>query len=182
MNKKVKAVIKAINFLIVTITVLFVALTVGVKLFGIHMYTVLSGSMEPEYPVGSLLYVKEVDADSLEEGDVITFRLTESTIATHRIVEIVPDEDGSGGISFRTKGDANETVDAALVKDESVIGTPIVTLPEMGYFASYIQNPPGRYFAVGVGVFLILFVFVSDSVLDEKDDKKKDEKGSDEKA
>lgn len=173
----VKTIIRIINYIIVVLTVLFVLLTVGIKLFGINMYTVLSGSMEPEYPVGSLIYVKETPADQLQVGDVITFKLTGEVTATHRIIEILDD----GGISFRTKGDANEDPDNSPVKSSEVIGKVVFKVDKGGYFVNYIQNPPGKYFAIGVAGFLILFVFVSDSFLDDKDEKKKDKTDDDNK-
>jgi len=164
----VKTIIKIINYIIVVLTVLFVLLTVGIKLFGINMYTILSGSMEPEYPVGSLIYVKETPTDELVVGDVITFRLTGEVTATHRIIEIL-----DGGTTFRTKGDANEDPDNSPVKSSEIVGKVVYQIPKGGYFVNYIQNPPGKYFAIGVAGFLILFVFVSDSFLDDKEDKNK---------
>lgn len=173
----VKTIIRIINYIIVVLTVLFVLLTVGIKLFGINMYTVLSGSMEPEYPVGSLIYVKETPADQLQVGDVITFKLTGEVTATHRIIEILDDD----GVSFRTKGDANEDPDNSPVKSNEVIGKVVFKVDKGGYFVNYIQNPPGKYYAIGVAGFLILFVFVSDSFLDDKDEKKKDKTDDDNK-
>ena len=74
---------------ITTILVVLLAIAlVGVRVVGLQVYTVLSGSMEPAYPTGSVIYVKEVDYKTLEVGDPITFMLSEDIIATHRIVEI----------------------------------------------------------------------------------------------
>ena len=52
-------------------------------LLGIHPLLVQSGSMEPEYPVGSMIYVKSTEGASLAEGDVATFYLPdEETLVT----------------------------------------------------------------------------------------------------
>ncbi|MEI3100617.1 MAG: signal peptidase I [Oscillospiraceae bacterium] len=83
---------------------------------------VLSGSMEPTYHVGALIYVKKVDAMELRSGDVITFMLDEDTVATHRIVEVVPDAEDSSVLRFRTKGDADGNVDGSLVHYKNVLG------------------------------------------------------------
>ena len=104
MIKKIGNVVTTV--LVVAVVLLAIAL-VGVRLFGLQVYTVLSGSMEPAYPVGALLYDKKVDPAQLGPGDVITFMLDEETIVTHRIVEVVPDEEDPSVIRFRTKGDAN---------------------------------------------------------------------------
>ena len=76
---------------------------------------------------------------------------------------------------FQTKGDANEAPDANLVPYENVIGRALFDIPYLGYVANYIQNPPGLYFAAGVGVILILLVFMSDMLIEE--DKKAKKKG-----
>lgn len=137
-----------------------VVLLVGVRLFGFQVFTVLSGSMEPNYHTGSLIYVKGVDYTELKNGDVITFMLDENTVATHRIVEVVPDEEDSTVLRYRTKGDANDTEDGKLVHYKNVIGTPVFTIPYLGYAADFIQNPPGTYIAISLGAILLLLVFL----------------------
>ena len=124
--------------LVVAVVLLAIALA-GVRLFGLQVYTVLSGSMEPAYHVGALLYDKKVDPAQLRPGDVITFMLDEETIVTHRIVEVVPDEEDPSVIRFRTKGDANAAEDGSLVHYKNVLGTPVFTIPKLGYFANFVQ-------------------------------------------
>ena len=158
--------------MLVIVAVLLAVALVGVRVVGYTPYTILSGSMEPTYHVGSLIYVKKVDTSTLEAGDPITFALSEDTIATHRIVEVVPDEEDASVIRFRTKGDANETVDGALVHYKNVLGKPVFTIPYLGYVADYIQHPPGMYTAIAAGVILLLLVFVPDMFDDEKKKKK----------
>ncbi len=158
--------------MLVIVAVLLAVALVGVRVVGYTPYTILSGSMEPTYHVGSLIYVKKVDTSTLEVGDPITFALSEDTIATHRIVEVVPDEEDASVIRFRTKGDANETVDGALVHYKNVLGKPVFTIPYLGYVADYIQHPPGMYTAIAAGVILLLLVFVPDMFDDEKKKKK----------
>lgn len=146
----------------VAVVVILAILLVGVRLIGMQVFTVLSGSMEPTYHVGALIYVKKVDPMKLQSGDVITFMLDEDTVATHRIVEVVPDEQDPSVIRFRTKGDANDAVDGSLVHYKNVLGTPVFTIPKLGYLASYIQNPPGTYVAISVGAVLLALVFLPD--------------------
>lgn len=93
MGKIIKKVWNAITTVLVILIVILAVLLVGVRLAGFRVFTVLSGSMEPTYHVGSLIYVKDVDYRQLEAGDVITFMLDENTVATHRIIQVVPDED-----------------------------------------------------------------------------------------
>ena len=151
MSKTFKKIWNLITTLIVIAAVLLAVLLVGVRLAGLQVFTVLSGSMEPTYHTGSLIYVKKVDAAKLSEGTVITFMLDENTVATHRIVGVVPDEDEPGVVRYRTKGDANEAEDGSLVHYKNVIGTPVFSIPKLGYLANYIQHPPGTYVAVSAG-------------------------------
>ena len=167
MPKQVKKIWNAVSGVLVAAVVIFAVLLVGARLVGLRVYSVLSGSMEPTYHVGALIYVKTVDPFELESGDVITFMLDENTIATHRIVGIVPDEEDSSVIRFRTKGDANEAEDGGLVHYKNVIGTPVFTLPYLGYVASYVQSPPGSYIALSAGAILLLLVFLPDVFADD---------------
>jgi len=168
-----KKALNGISTILVVLVVVLAIMLVGVRVVGIQPYTVLSGSMEPTYHTGSLIYVKSVDPFELEDGDVITFMLDENTIATHRIVEVVPDEEDSTVVRFRTKGDANDAVDGSLVHYKNVIGSPIFSIPYMGYFANFVQSPPGLYVAIAACLFIVLLAFLPDMYDDEKDEKKK---------
>ncbi len=136
-------------------------------MFGLQVFTVLSGSMEPTYHTGSVIYVKEVDYREITEGQVITFLLDEKTVATHRVVEVVPDEETPSVLRYRTKGDANEAIDGGLVHYKNVLGTPVFTIPYLGYLASFIQNPPGSYVAISLGALLLMLVFLPDLLFSE---------------
>ena len=162
--------------ILIGILLILAVLLAGVRLVGLRPLTVLSGSMEPTYHVGSLIYVKSVDYKDLKAGDVITFILDEDTLATHRIVEVVPDEDDPATLRYRTKGDANESEDGSLVHYKNVVGTPVFTIPALGYIASYIQNPPGTYIALSAGAVLLLLMFIPDLFAPEEPKKSRAEK------
>lgn len=162
MPAALKKIINIISTVGVALVVLCAILLVGVRIFGFQPFAVLSGSMEPAYHVGDLIYVKSVDYRELAQGDVITFLLSEDTVATHRIVEVVPDEEDASVLRYCTKGDANDTEDGSLVHYKNVIGTPKFSLPYLGYVASYISSSPGMYVAIGACAMLILLVFLPD--------------------
>lgn len=168
MTKTLLKVWNVITTLLVVILVILVLLLAGPRLLGMQVFTVISGSMEPNYHVGSLIYVKDVDPYELETGDVITFMLDEDTVATHRIVGVVPDETDSSVVRFRTKGDANDAEDGSLVHYKNVVGTPVFTIPQLGYVASYVQNPPGQYIALSGGAVLLMLMFLPDLLSDDK--------------
>ena len=161
-KRSVKKTWNIISTVLVALVVLLALLLVGARIFGLQVFTVLSGSMEPTYHTGSLIYVKKVDPYTIQNGQVITFMLDENTVATHRVVGVVPDEEDSSVIRFRTKGDANESEDGGLVHYKNVIGTPVFTIPYLGYVASYIQHPPGMYVAISAGAVLLMLTFLPD--------------------
>lgn len=166
-----------ISTVLVSLVVLLALLLVGARVFGLQVFTVLSGSMEPTYHTGSLIYVKKVDPYTIQSGQVITFMLDEDTIATHRVVAVVPDEEDASVIRFRTKGDANESEDGGLVHYKNVIGTPVFTIPYLGYVASYIQHPPGMYVAIAAGAVLLMLTFLPDIFApEEKSETESEEK------
>ncbi len=163
MNKKITNIISTT---LVTLLVVCSIFLMGSRLLGYQIFNVISGSMEPAYSVGDLIYVKEVDVDSIEVGDPITFVLNEElVVATHRVVEI--DYENK---HFYTKGDANDTVDASPVHFNNVIGVPQFSLPLLGYVSDFIQNPPGTYITLGVGAILIAIVYVPDFIGKKEDE------------
>lgn len=173
MNKTIKKVWNWVSGILVVIVVLLAVALVGVRLIQLKPFVVLSGSMEPEYHVGSLIYVKSVDYKTLGVGDDITYLIDEDTVVTHRIIEVLVDENDPDTIRYFTQGIANDIPDAVSVHYKNIIGTPVFTIPYLGYVSDYIQNPPGMYVAIAVGAILILLVFLPDLF---EDDKKKKEK------
>ena len=153
---------------LVVLMVLCAVFLMGSRLLGYQCFTVISGSMAPKYNVGDLLYVKEVDVDSIEVGDDITFLLNEELkIATHRVIGIDTEKQ-----YFYTQGLTNNTVDDP-VHFNNVIGVPQFSIPKLGYVSNFVQNPPGLYYTLGIGALLILAVFLPDML---GKGKKKEEK------
>lgn len=158
MSKKLKKIWDTVTTVLVVLVVVFAVFLMGSRLVGLQVFNVMSGSMEPTYSVGDLLYVKTVDPDSVKVGDPITFILNEELmVATHRVVAV-----DSENRQFTTKGDANETADANPVHFNNLIGVPVFALPLLGYVSAYIQSPPGMYVAIAFGVVLLAAVFLPD--------------------
>ena len=164
MPKKVKKIWDTVTTTLVILVVIFAIFLMGSRLVGLQVFNVISGSMEPTYSVGDLLYVKTVDPDSVKVGDPITFVLNEElVVATHRVVGV-----DSENRQFITKGDANETEDANPVHFNNLVGVPVFAIPLLGYVSAYIQNPPGTYVAIAVGAIIIMLVFLPDLFEDDK--------------
>lgn len=162
-RQKLKKIGNGITTALVVLAVIFAAMLAGARLIGLQVYSVISGSMEPSYPVGSLIYVQEVEPEEVQVGDVITFVLSNETPATHRVIRI--DDENQ---QFFTKGDANDSEDMAPVHFKNLLGKPICTVPYLGYIAYYIKHPPGLYIAIAAGAGLLLLVFLPDLLNDIK--------------
>lgn len=167
MNKTAKQIWNIISTVLVALIVLIAAALVVTRLTGMRAYTVLSGSMEPTYHVGSLVFVKPAEPAEVNPGDPITYLVAEKTVVTHRCIEVLPDPDDPSVIRFRTKGDANDVEDGALVHGNNLIGRAVFSVPLLGFAANYIQHPPGTYVAIAAAAVIVLLVFWPD------DDKKK---------
>ena len=176
MSKTMKKIWNWISGVLVGVVVLLAVALVGVRLIGLQPFTVLSGSMVPTYEVGSLIYVKSVDYKELKVGDPITYMLSENTVVTHRIIEVLVDEEDPNTIRYFTQGDANAAPDGVSVHYKNIIGKPVFSIPYLGYVSSYIQNPPGMYVAIAAGAVLILLVFLPDIFADDEKKKKDQQK------
>lgn len=102
----------------------------------------LTGSMEPAIPVHSFIVTEEVDPSSLQVGDIVTFRATESSMEdalnTHRITSVYEE---NGQLMFHTKGDANAVEDAAPVAAVNVVGRVVFVSAALGTVVSLFSNP-----------------------------------------
>lgn len=149
--------------LLLTVLAVAAAVSLGVcRMLGWQFFTVLSGSMEPTLPTGSVILVKPVDPAQLREGQIISFLLDADTVATHRVVEVLPDEEEPGTIRFRTKGDSNQSPDGTPVHSKNVLGTPVLTLPGAGRLLRELREPPGRYLVWSAGVIALILLFLPD--------------------
>lgn len=103
---------------------------------GATTYTVLTRSMEPGLPPGTLLVVRPAPADDLRVGDVITFQLESGkpTVVTHRITEVELAADGER--LFTTQGDANATADPEPVMPVQIQGALWYAVPYLGWVSS----------------------------------------------
>src|SRR5690606_10758951 len=119
-------------------------------------YVVSSGSMEPVIATGSVVITTPIDASQVKVGNVVTFLSPVDSTQTviHRVVEIETDNEGI--ISFRTKGDNNDSIDNWTVPQDNILGLSRSSLPYLGYLISFLKTPMG--FIVGIGVPALLLM------------------------
>jgi len=106
---------------------------------GYKPFIVLSGSMEPAIMAGDLIVTKNIAPENVAVGDVISFRVENDIMVSHRVTEIQT----AGGLSFLTKGDANIGMDAVNVQPETIEGLYIWRGAGLGKFAIFLQTPIG---------------------------------------
>ena len=154
----VKKIWNVISTVAVSLIIILAVLLAGVRVIGFTPYCVLSGSMEPEFHTGSLIYVKKIPAEDVKMGDPITFvRNEDMAVATHRVIDV-----DYANQCFYTKGDANDAPDGNPVHFNNLIGKPVFTIPYMGYVSNYLISPPGIYVCIGMPLILILAAIVPD--------------------
>lgn len=136
-------------------------LVVVPKATGSTPLTVLTSSMEPTFPPGTLLVVRPVDTDLVEPGDVLTYQIEsgEAAVVTHRVVQVVSSSDGMR--SFVLRGDANGSVDADPVMPVQVKGAVWYSLPLVGWVAQAVDGEGRGWVATAVGAALCLYSVVA---------------------
>lgn len=110
------------------------------SIFGYMSMTVLTESMEPRLEVGDMIVIKTFNSDEAKENDIITFKNSNKTLITHRIVDVV---DKNNDVFFQTKGDKNNSSDQGLVSKELVIGSLQFHIPKAGYLVNFLKSPLG---------------------------------------
>jgi signal peptidase len=155
MHINVKKILKITTITIITIIILLAFIILifyrPVPLAGdTHYFIVLTGSMEPTLPVGSVIAIKIIDPNTLQIGDIICFQTSpHEPWATHRIINITDE-------GFITKGDANEEPDREIVKKENVIGKVALTIPYIGYLSYFVHTPLGLILLIIIPATLLI--------------------------
>lgn len=125
------------------------------RLAGAGVYTVLSGSMEPEIRAGSLVVVRPTEPEEIGVGSIVTFQLRsgEPTAVTHRVVKQGLDNDDRP--VFLTEGDANNAPDAIWVRPEQVRGTVWYEIPYVGHVSTLIPFGVRETLVAAIGLALL---------------------------
>lgn len=129
------------------------------RLGGGTPYTILTDSMRPQYPPGTLVVVRPARTEEIRVGDVVTYQLRSGkrAVVTHRVVG--QGVNALGEETFTTQGDANNTPDAAPVRPVQVRGVLWYAVPWVGHLNTWLQ-PGDRQRAVdltvgALGVYMV---------------------------
>lgn len=142
---------------IILVLIIVIGLFVAFSLLPINgnfkLFTVMSGSMEPTLPVGSIVFVKPAERYSV--GDIVTFSsVGTQDKTTHRIYAISGDGDAK---TYTTKGDANSSPDLTPVSEYQIIGKEHFAVPLIGYVLNYIKTPVGLVLIIIIPSVIIVY-------------------------
>ena len=113
----------------------------------IRFFVVMTGSMAPTIPTGSICVVNQnIPFSEITTGDVISFSIDEKMLVTHRVVKIETD-------GIVTRGDANNTDDLSFVTESCYKGKTICSIPKIGFLVTFFKTKGG--------FFLIILIFIS---------------------
>lgn len=142
------------SVILVVVATLAVAVVIP-RLAGATPYTVLTGSMEPDLPAGTLVVVRPSEQFAL--GDVITYQLEsgKDTVVTHRVVG--QGVSVKGVTTYLTQGDANNVPDAEPVKPVQIRGEVWYSVPYLGRFSNSLSNDQRRTATVVLVAALALY-------------------------
>ncbi len=154
----------------ICITVIAQVLSRGyASIGGYSTFRVVTGSMEPAVPVGTLLVAKRTDVEMVKEQDIICFRSKEpgilGEIITHRVVGVLQDENGN--IFLRTKGDANLTEDGYYVTQDNLVGKVIWHTGDgstMAAIFSIFTNKMGFLCIIVIPVLLVAALILRENI------------------
>lgn len=167
--KVFKKICSFINFLIIIVLAALALYLIVPRVLGMKTFAVLSGSMEPEIPVGSIVVTKDIEPEKITAGQIITYSLDGDTMVTHRVVK-----NDKIKKQLTMKGDANMVEDGEPISYDRVVGHAVSKLPYAGYVVIYIKTPLGIACICGLLFILILLTFLP-NVLSKENKKEKAE-------
>lgn len=136
------------------VVLLALAAVVVPKASGATPLTILTSSMEPSLPPGTLIVVKPEPVTRIAVGDVLTYQIRPGRpdVVSHRVVHVTLESDG--GRTFTTKGDNNSAADPVVLPAQ-VRGVLWYSIPLLGYVSTFAAGADGSWFAPVAGFLLL---------------------------
>lgn len=173
--KAVYGIFKAIVMTFLVVYLLFVIiqrLTNNSAIFGYHVFTVATGSMEPLYMVNDVILVEEVDINTLKVGDDVAYIGASSEnkgiIITHRIIEIRKNDKGED--LYILQGINNDYEDPAIYGHQ-ILGEVRGKVFIINTINHLVKNIYGFFFLVFCPLVLVIFLEVADTIIEIKVEK-----------
>lgn len=159
-----KKVFNYIKNILLTIVLVICISFLGLRAFGIQSSVVMSGSMEPTLPTGSVVFVDyRYDYNKLKIGDIAVFSANEGMDVIHRIVEQKPE-------GFITKGDNNDVQDGLTVTPSTFKGKELFHIPFVGYGIKMMMKYHINIIIIGLVIFYFIYQFVFTYLIKAEDE------------
>ena len=131
------------------------------SLFGYKAFIVLSDSMsKTDFNAGDLVFVKQVDPATLNEGDIIAYTSQNTAnygeTVTHKIRTLTKDANGDPG--FITYGTTTDTDDEVIVTYPYILGKYQGRIPKAGTFFNFLKTTPGYVVCILVPFLLLILI------------------------
>lgn len=107
--------------------------------------------MQPRINAGDMIFIKDKKTSAVKKGDIITFRLSDENLITHRVVSITDE-------GYLTKGDNNNVKDDWVVNPDNMLGEVKVIIPKAGYISSFLVSKAG--FTIFILLPLLIFFLI----------------------
>ena len=177
---------KIINFFITIVFIVAIILIFSLTLqkiifkddvpsiLGYKILQVMFGSMSGEFETEDTIIIRQIKNESeIKIGDIITFKVDENTLVTHRVVEIVKNENDA---EYVTKGDANNSVDTQKVKFKDIEGKYLFKTIILGKIIKIIQSPIGINFVLILPLLIIAIIVINDKDKENKKNMRKEKR------
>ncbi|GAA3662324.1 signal peptidase I [Microbacterium marinilacus] len=167
-----RAIVHGLSLGLLGLVLLLGLAVIGVPaLVGGTSLTILTGSMSPTLPPGTLIVVKPTPVDEIAVGDIMTYQLEsgEAAVVTHRVVARLTDS-ASGEPRFVTQGDANGSPDAEPVLPVQVRGTVWYAVPWLGWANQAVNGAARQWLvpAAATALFAYATILVLSGVRDRR--------------
>ena len=177
---KIINILGTIIFFIITISVVSLMIQkIAIKekvpdIFGYKILQVMSGSMSGEFETGDTILIKKIKNESdLREGDIITYKISENVLVTHRIVNITKIGEK---LNYTTKGDSNNIEDEEKIQFSSIEGIYVKKLNLIGKLITFMQKPYGMVIVFVFPILLIIFIINNEKIKQDKKTKRREKR------
>ena len=143
-------------------------------ILGYKILQVMSGSMSGEFETGDTILIKKIKNESdLKKGDIITYKISENVLVTHRIVNITKVDEK---LNYTTKGDSNNIEDEEKIQFSSIEGIYVKKLNLIGKLITFMQKPYGMVIVFVFPILLIICIINNEKIKQDKKTKRREKR------
>lgn len=163
-------------FILIFVLTIYMQRFSGNKLsfFNFRMFTVISGSMEPDYKIGDVLLAKEVDPSTIKVGDDISYLGAagdvRGKVVTHRVNSITKNSEGK--LMFKTQGISN-LIEDPVVSEDQIYGKIVYKPVVLSAFYKIIGTDVGFFLCIVIPVMGIIIYEMIVILLNKEEKRRK---------